>query len=94
MPSPTAYPTDDCHLCRGSRLVHPDESSRLVPCYGCQPLCCGCGDETAETGTHEVDGESYCDLCAAGLVRMAMAALGQLPHIRDTEPAPAMEEVS
>jgi len=48
--------------------------------------CDGCGERCAETHVHELDGESYCPTCAAGLVRLAQECLGRFT---DTIPAPA-----
>lgn len=56
------------------------------PCLECDarhlPKCWGCG----APAEHSVDGEDYCDMCAIGLVTMAMRKVGMLPRINDTIP--------
>lgn len=90
---------DRCDTCRGllgcpscerfAVKYADDHAEGLCDDCAARLLCAGCGECR---GAHGVDGDFYCDICAAGLVVMAQRALGQLPRVFDTIPAPCGAE--
>lgn len=83
-----------CVTCRdrGRVLVDDSPSMRFAVREGLDRECdwtacpdCHRCEGCQATAEHEVDGEHYCDMCAAALVVMAQRYTGELPRICDTE---------